>query len=380
MEGLLVALISLLGTAGVIVFLLVVAFQNPDKAQRWGEIIWSVLSRIHRGGSRKAVQYGVQSRLMHFASDLAKETGRESATDVRIEWAQPDEAPNHFFKDGRVVIRLHAHERQDRNLMTASLFYASSILVRRAKRYLSKRQARSVDLYAVDRLLTKTAPASADLLHEEVIGPECDADHELADLLVEYQRIDRRINGFFPVFVRELNYLAQKVVVRPKGGQLISDVKELHRFLVRYSDRVVGEEIPLGVQGRFLRCSVMIIARSFKRDTGDRGPYIKHLRELNRAGHETIYLVGSAARENRDFMDAVARDFVSETGWTEVDRRQYPSQLRRRDGTDQQVQSLLIVLRSNHPRDYVGEAEEVEAPADVPTLAEVEAEEVATEA
>ncbi len=259
--------------------------------------------------------------------------------------------------------------------MIASLLYVSHTLVRRAKRYLSKRQARSIDLYAVDRLLSKTAPAAADLLHEEVVGPECDADRELADLLVQYQRIDRRINGFFPIFIRELNYLAHKVVVKPKGGQLISDVKELQRFLVRYSDRVVGEEIPLGVQGRFLRCAVMIIARSFKRDLGDRGPYLRHLRELNRAGHETIYLVGSAAKENREFMDAITRDFVNETGWTEVDRRQYPSQLRQRDGTDHTVQSLLIVVRSNQPRDYVGEADEVDAPEDFPTLAEVEAEE-----
>lgn len=371
----LTALAGLIGISGaLLIFLLVVAFLNPDKAQRWAEMLWALISRVWRAGNRQAVKYGVQSRLTYFAADMAKETGRP-ASDVKVEWAAGDEKTSDFFADGRVVIRLHSHEHQDRNLMIASLLYVSHTLVRRAKRYLSKRQARSIDLYAVDRLLSKTAPAAADLLHEEVVGPECDADRELADLLVQYQRIDRRINGFFPIFIRELNYLAHKVVVKPKGGQLISDVKELQRFLVRYSDRVVGEEIPLGVQGRFLRCAVMIIARSFKRDLGDRGPYLRHLRELNRAGHETIYLVGSAAKENREFMDAITRDFVNETGWTEVDRRQYPSQLRQRDGTDHTVQSLLIVVRSNQPRDYVGEADEVDAPEDFPTLAEVEAEE-----
>lgn len=378
MESLLGPLLATFGVLGVVVFVVVVAliyaFQNPDKAQRWGEIIWSLVARIRGGSTRRAVQYGVQSRLVNFAADLAKETGRKGATDIRVEWAPVDEKPNSFFADGRVVIRLHSHEQQDRNLMTASLLYVTNRLVRRAKRYLSPRQARSVDLYAVDRLLTRAAPASADLFHEEIMGPECDADRELGDLLVDYQKIDRRINAFFPIFVRELNYLAQKVVVKPKGGQIVKDVQDLHRFLVRLSDRYVGEDMEMGVEGRFLRCAVMIVARSVRRVSGDRQPYLRHLRALRTAGHETVYMVGSASPENREFMDAIAQDFVKESGWTEVDRRQHPAVLRYRDGSEKKTRDLLIVLRSNESRDYVGEADEVEAPTDLPRLAEVEAE------
>lgn len=368
---LLVALVGVLGVFGVLVFLVVVAFLNPEKAQRWGEMVWALIGRVYKAGNKRAVKHGVQARLTYFAMDLARETGRQAA-DVRVEWAEPEEVPGHFFKDNRVVIRLRSHERQDRNLMISSLFYVADTLARRAKRYLSKRQARSVDLYAVDRLLTRTAPAAADLLHEEILGPECDADRELADLLVEYQRIDRRINAFFPIFIRELNYLGQKVVVRPASGQLVADVKELHRFLVRYSDRLVGEDMPLTVQGRFLRCAVMIIARAVMREVGNPEPYLRHLRELNRAGHETIYLVGSAGRENRGFMRSIAHEFTNRTGWTQVDDRQYPVVLRYGDGTERRASNLLIVLRSNRPRDYVGEADEVEPPVDVPGLMDTE--------
>ena len=371
-DKILALLIGVFGGGGVVLAVAIHLFNNPDKAQRWAEMFWAVVAKVHAGSKRRVVQYGVQSRLTSFAADLASETGRARATPVNIQWAGVDEPANHFFDENRVVIRLHSQERQDRNLMTASLFYVSDTLVRRAKRYLSKRQARSVDLYAVDRLLTRTAPAAADLLHEEVLGPECDSDHELADLLVEYQRIDRRINAFFPVFVRELNYLAQKVVVKPKGGELMSDVHALHRFLVQLADRHVGEEIPMTVQGRFLRCAVVIIARSAKRLIGDRRPYLRHLRALNAAGHETIYLVGAASRDNEQFMGAIASDFVSETGWTEVDRREFPVLLRYRDQPDRRARNLLIVLRSNQSRDYVGEAAEVEAPEEIPTLAEVE--------
>ena len=358
----------------ILLVLFVIGFQNPDKAQRWGEMIWSVISRFHAGGKRKVVQYGVQSRLTSFAADLARETGRPRATPVSITWAEPNEAPAHFFADNRVVIRLHSAERQDRNLMTASMFYVSDTLVRRAKRYLSKKQGRSIDLYAVDRLLTRTAPGAADLFAEEVMGPECDTDHELRDLVVDYQLVDKRIKAFFPIYVRELNYLAQKVVVKPAGGQLIADAKELHRFLVRYSNRKVGDHIPMEVQGRFLRCAVMIVAQSVKREIGNREPYLRYLGDLSKAGHETIYLVGSASTENRAFMDAIARDFLDRSGWSEVDRRTYDAVIKNYDDTDMRVRNLLIVLRSNEPRDYVGEADAVDAPEGVLSLAEIDAE------
>jgi hypothetical protein len=252
--------------------------------------------------------------------------------------------------------------------MISSMFFASQMLVRRAKLYLPKKRARSIDLYAVDRLLTRTAPAAADLLHEEVMGPECDADRELGDLLVDYQRIDR-INAFFPVFLRELDYLAHKVIVKPRGGQLVNDVNELHRFLVRYSDRRIGELMRLEVQGRFLRCAVMIVALAVRREVGDRGPYVRRLQHLAAAGHETLYLIGSAARENLDFMRAIARDCARDSGWSEVDQRQYPVVLHQSDGTDRNDRSLLIVLRTNVPRDYVGEADEVVQAEEVPTPA-----------
>ena len=365
------ALIATLGVGGVLLALLIIAFLNPDKAERWGEIVWALIARVYRGGNRKAVQLGVQSRLNSFAIELAGETGRGEATQVKVEWAPANELPNHFFADNRLVVRLHAHEHQDRNILNASLFYVSQTLVRRAKRYLSKRQARSIDLYAVDRLLTRTAPRSADLLHEEIIGPECDDDRDLGSLIVDYKRMDRS-STFFPIFVRELNYLAHKVVVKPKGGELVSDVKELHGFLVRYAERIVGDEIPLEVRGRFLRCAVMIIARSFKRDLGDRGPYVRKLSHLANAGYETLYLVGYAAEDNRAFMTGIAEDFKAASGWSELDRRESYATLHHKDATNERARVLLIVLRTNEERELVGKADEIPISDDLPTLEDID--------
>jgi hypothetical protein len=104
--------------------------------------------------------------------------------------------------------------------------------------------------------------------------------------------------------------------------------------LIGYSDRVLGRDIPMEVQGRFMRCSVMIVALAIRRETGDRGPYVRRLRMLASAGYETVYLVGGAGADNVTFMRGIARDFIRESGWSEVDQRQYPVILHSRDGED----------------------------------------------
>lgn len=351
------------GFGGAVLVVVIVVILNPDKAERWAELGWAAASRIWRGADRQAVRHGLRSRVNGFAKTIAELTGSPEQTEVDVQWAEPSEEVAHFFKDNRLVMRLHAHERQDRNLVTASLLLVSQTLVRRAKRLVSKRQARSVDLYAVDRLLVSRGPARA-LFHEEILGPESDGDPELALLIDRYRRMDRA-NLFFPVYVRELRYLGQKILVKPHDGRISREVKELVEFLVQYSERRLGEHVPLELQGRLLRCAIMIIAMAVKRDIGDVGPYIRRLRALQLAGYETIYLVGSAGTENAEFMVGIATRFCEGSTWQIVDRRSYPAKLRVED-TYTPVETLLLTLRTPTPSDDIGELDLVEAGGELP--------------
>lgn len=352
------------GLPGALLVVLIILILNPNVAVRWAEIVWALLSHVSRGADRRAVQYGLQWRVNRFADDIARETGNPVPTRAVVQWTGAEEEPTHFFAENRLVLRLHPHERQDRNLVTASVLLVSQTLVRRSKRFLSKRQARSVDLYAVDRLLSASAATALDLFREEIIGPETDADSELADLIRRYRHIDRA-NLFFAVFVRELGYLGQKLLVRPYNDAVIGDVKKLIEFLVRYTDRKQGEHIPMELQGRVLRCAIMIVALRVKRDIGETRPYTSRLGDLKRAGYETVYLVGDAVRENSTFMTTIANEFCAQSGWRIVDRRSYPSKLAVEDGV-RDVHTFLITLRSPQPADVLETIEALAPAADLP--------------
>lgn len=332
------------GPWGVVVFVVLLFFFFPDKVSRWSEMIWALLARVWRGFGRRSVKLGLQSRLNGFMRSLSDETGRSERTPIDVEWAPADETPGHFFKDDRLVVRLHSPERQDRNLVTSTMIVVSQTVIRRAKTFLSAKQARSIDLHAVDHLLA-SAPHARNLFREEVFGPECDDDSDLAGLVQKHEKIDKA-QLFFPVLIRELNYLEQRVVVRPRDERLIVDVSKLIDYLVTYADRVQGEEMQLGTQGRELRCAIMIVAKKWKREAGMLGGYLNKLRELRRQGCDTVYLVGSAQQNNAAFMDEIVTAFVKESHWTVAGRRSFVSPLRVDHDKVVRKPSVLVVLRN----------------------------------
>jgi hypothetical protein len=336
--------LAALGLPAAFVGAIVVVFLAPDKVLRWAELISAALSKVWHGFGRRSVKLGLQSRLNGYLRLISDETGRHQRTPIQVEWADADESPHQFFKDDRLVVRLHSYEHQDRNLVTSSMLVVSHTLIRRAKTFLSQKQARSIDLHAVDHMLA-SAPHARALFHEEVSGPECDNDRDLAELVTKHQTIDRA-NLFFPVLVRELHYLEQRVVVRPRDESLIVDVSNLIDYLVAFADRIQGEEMPLGVQGRVLRCAIMIVAKKWKREAGLVGGYLNKLRELRRRGCDTVYLVGSAREENAAFLSEIVSAFIRESNWTEVGRREFRTPLRTSATATEWKPTLLVVLRN----------------------------------
>lgn len=113
---------------------------------------------------------------------------------------------------------------------------------------------------------------------------------------------------------------------------------------------------------------LLIVALRAKREAGDIGPFVNRLRTLQRAGYETIYLVGSAERDNRAFMDQIARTFREESSWREVDRRIYKATLRHRDGSERAIEAMLIGVRTSQAAEII---EELEPVAPVTELHEV---------
>jgi hypothetical protein len=179
------------------------------------------------------------------------------------------------------------------------------------------------------------------------MGVEADASPKVREMIEQFQRMDEA-SLFFPIYVRELNYLGRKVVIAPRDERLIVDVDFLVAFLVRFAERVVGEEGDLVRIGNELKCAIMIVAKRIKVKLGAIGPYARYLDEIASKGIETTYLIGSDDPENREFMNQVAHHFCTTRGWRRAGDRRYRATLHMptQDSVERvRATTYLVVLR-----------------------------------
>jgi len=103
----------------------------------------------------------------------------------------------------------------------------------------------------------------------------------------------------------------------------------------------------------------------------DRGPYVRRLAQLKIGGYETVYLAGNSERDNAKFMDAIAREFIEQSGWRLVDRRTYRARLNTEEGF-LHVSTLLLTLRTSVESDELAVLEEIAPSDDLPLADEAE--------
>ncbi len=187
-------------------------------------------------------------------------------------------------EEGRLVIRVRPHGDQDRNFVQASMVFIACEFLKKTKKYLSKAQAESLDLFFAKELFEREKPHLADKFFDDYFAPVADENNRVAALLERYGMIEK-VGLFFPVLVQELEHLGEKVYFKPKREAIIDEVNRFVGFLEEYADRKTGDTTtPTNFGGAYLRCGIVIIAKKYKREViGDIEPYLRSCERAARA-------------------------------------------------------------------------------------------------
>jgi hypothetical protein len=346
--------IAVLGAGGLLAAGVVLVYFTPDKAAVWGSWIYRFIAWVLRRVDHKAVALHLEGRFNGLSTDLARRSFSERAQGVRVEWVGTGETQSHFLEQDRVVLRLQPHRSRDRNFVLGGMAVIAATFAVRGKRLLSQTQRRGVDLHAARAMFEIGSRSVADLFYEEVFGPALDRDQRLAELAETLDRLDKA-GLFFPVATQELMWLGRRVYVAPKDGSLITEAGAFLEFLARYAERRVGDEgVPLTFAGRYFKCAIIIVAKSFKRELGDIAPWVSHAQRLAAGGAEAVYLIGSAGEANAAFIERIASELCASLGseWVRQFDNSYAASLIGPDGSSSLIQNYMISLRTSKPVRY----------------------------
>jgi hypothetical protein len=301
-------LLTLLGGISIPGLVVVYMLLHPEKVEKWSALVWRFLSgweSLFRFAHKRYVKHDMQGRVNEFARTLSKDAPFLTSKRVRVEWVGPNETRKSVLQDGRVILRLRRDDPQDLNFVHGAYLFVSQSLLFQVKRYLSKSQRKSVDLYVTTSLIEQQKPAVKGHFLDRYLHPQlADTDSKIARFYDAYAKIDE--GGFFyPVFLQELDFLGQKVFGARKDDQIIIEVNSLIDFLEPVATRQIGDEGELVFRQQYCRFAIVIVGKSYNLlPSGE--PFVKYIRRvLVPARIETVYLVGR--EENKRIIKNICR-------------------------------------------------------------------------
>lgn len=339
---------------GLIILGMAIAFHYPEKIQKWCVFFWRVVRFLWKGAEKRIISNDIEGRVNDFSKSLRREIAHFEPVGIRIQWIENGESPEQFFNDNRLIIRMREHPNQNRNFVYAAMVFISSAVLTKVKKYISKTQKESIDLFIGKKLFEKEKLRVLDQFFDDFFSPKIDANRKIGDLIEKYNIIDKA-GLFFPVFVQELSFLGGKVFFQRRDDRIIVEVRKFINFLKDCADREIGEEeLPKNFEGTYCRCGITIIAKIHKRELGTIGPYTRYISDLIEKKIENIYLIGPGTADNMKFIDKIGEEIQYKGVLEKYMSRRYKSTIKI-SGERKTVKSYLVLFRNPNAIKYFDE-------------------------
>lgn len=235
------------------------------------------------------------------------------------------------------------------NYVAAVDEFVSRGVLPKAKRYLSKAQRTALDTFFIQEIVSGDVGAETEF-YDKMFITRLSTDQSRM-FYNEIHKCDS-VKLFFPLIVRELHNLGNKVFYGPHSNEIVKDVSELLRFVCDFADREAGAESDLACRGSFVRCGIVIIARKIRRQIGNTTPYLNFIWDLCDQGFEGIYIIGSSKSENKEFIREICREACHGRRLMKVCEHSYTSHIML-DGIKHQVGTTLIALRNRDATHFI---------------------------
>lgn len=321
-----------------------VAAQNENFAKRVGSVVAQLLAWLGSRFEYVSVKWDIEGRINDYAAKLSNQTPGIDPVFVEVDFVKDGQAPESFFRDGDLIIRLKDSGHKDENLVRAAEAYVSEILLPRSKAHMSVPQQRSLDLWVTDDLLQTENPSAHTVFTTQTLAPAVQRHDKIGDLLKKYDLI-HYVGYFYPVLLQELTFLADQRITKAERAAFQGEVNELIEFFASVARREEGtEDTPLEFRGAYSRCRIMIVARAWKAEMGDVKPWV-NLAYESRGEFDTLYLIASA--HHYDFMGRVAGAIETDGYYKTFGSRQYRARIRR-NGDWLTLKASVLILRNVH--------------------------------
>lgn len=333
-----------------ILFILVVFF--IDKIERFVALIYKILSKIFKTIPwihKKYIKHDFQSSINNFSNGFIKnEIKGFKPINIKVDWVDENQIPESFLKEGKLIVRMKKNSNDNKNFVNAVMVFISESVLPKAKKYISKKQRESIDLYVAKKMFDKKNEDIAIEFVQDYLQPKME-DEKIDNFFAKYEGIDKA-GLFFPVFIQEMIFLGNKVFNNRRDDSIIIEVTNLINFLDRRASKKVGQDMDGRFFGEYCKFAVVLVGKVDKIYAEGVRPYKKCIERFIKSGSETLYLVGDI--KNKDFIkDFVCNDeFLGEIDFKIFNEKKYTTEICNKEKCWKNDNYLLVVRKNkiNH--------------------------------
>jgi len=335
---------------GVIIYLGIYAFKNPEKMQKWAANIMSLAAFFSKKYSDHATKLEVQGKINDFVRSLS-DISDVNDTRVTLRWADV-ENDDIQFEDDEVILVMRDRGYKNKNFVHAAYFFTSSTLLRHTKQHLSPKQAKALDVYTTKKLVEQQNKSALEVFIRDFFQPLM-TDDKVNKLIASFIDIDD--SGFYEhILLTELSHLGSKTFLTKKDEAIVKEVWDLVEFLKNFSNREVGDDtVTDAFTAKYTRCSIKIVSTSIVRHLNKTNGPTNRVLKAFQSGIENVYVIGPRKDGGKEFIDKVCEGVIEQNhNLNAVHTKTFEGEIKL-EGKKKKTKTYLVHLQDPTQVNYV---------------------------
>lgn len=216
---------------------------------------------------------------------------------IKIEWI-PKKKEEVIIEENEIIIRLGSRVNPSENFVDALFLYLSNSFLAKESIYLDPALYEACKFQIAISMLRKRAENHYQVFMDKYYKPALDKYKKILDYSEKLELIER--NGLFsPVFLPTLSFHINKWILQRKApsSEIYQEINDALDFIYNISTKeeyesIKGEEPPLTYQGKYLKISIILVARKELAKKSDYKPHFEKAKEKIKFESDILFVMG----------------------------------------------------------------------------------------
>jgi hypothetical protein len=323
------------GFFGALILIGVYVLFFPEKAEKVGGWIASLLGSGWRRADRAAVKFKVQADVNGLRATLHSDAPEMIDKALKISWTNAEEAEA-VVRGGDVVVFMRDSRRHEENLANAVMAFLPKALLSRARRYVEPDTMRAIDFAIAKALLAdeEASEGALEVFYDRHLDPARQGSERLRAKITEIDAID--LHGWLSrILLAEYRRIGEMLYPADPDGAVLHEAEELADWLYKLAARKKDELGALKFRGRYFRVAIIFVGLRATLEEHGSTPYRRRAKQL--IYHEKFDAVYLLARDPnlyavKEILESLKSDtsIASQTCHSYRLRRDFQARLRLR--------------------------------------------------